>query len=52
MDCGDDLEPSFLMAEFAGELEQTFVGLGTAIAEEDATGREVLDDLLGEAGLR
>ena len=31
---GDDLEAAFVMAEFAGELEQPFVGFHAAVGEK------------------
>ena len=35
IDRGEDLEPAFVMAELARELEQAFVRLGAAVAEKD-----------------
>src|SRR5207249_10918640 len=34
VESGDDLEPAVVVTELAGEFEETFVGLGAAVAEK------------------
>ena len=49
---GDDFEPAFVVAELAGQLEQAFVGLGAAVAEEAFAGADQPHQRLGQPPLR
>ena len=48
----EDLEPAFLVAELAGELEQAFVGLAAAVAEKHLAGTDFVHQRLRQAALR
>ena len=49
---GDDLEPAFVVAELAGQLEQAFIRLDAAVAEEAFAGADEADQRLRQPALR
>ena len=48
---GDNLEPTVVVTELAGEFEETFVGLGAAVAEKTFAGADESDQGLREPAL-
>jgi hypothetical protein len=48
----DDFEPALIVAELAGQLEQAFVGLDTAVAEEAFSRANEPDERLPQPPLR
>src|ERR1051325_8976198 len=52
IDGGEDFKAAFVVAEFAGQLEQAFVGLNAAIAKEAFARADQLHERLGQPALR
>ena len=49
---GDDLKPAFVVTELARQLEQAFIGLDAAVAEEAFAGADEVDERLRQPALR